>query len=255
MEGIRKFAFLDVDNTLSCSYQILKFAHCLYKNGLFPKHIVDDMAKSLWSYKEGKINYGKFAKQWVDAFGLGVERKNIETIRDMGWKYNRDDREGYHDKFRFTDKLVRMLNDEGFETLAISGSPEDVILPFSEIAGIRNAIATTYEKEGSVYTGKVKYTPVGRSKMNEIKAFLSSNCQVPAEQMRGILSASAGFGDSVHDDFLSEVGYPFVINPGDEMMTEANEKGWPVFNALKNPMLDVAGLVMQRIKTDSLIRA
>lgn len=210
----------DVDGTLTNGFYIVKFSEFLFKGDLFPKNNLKEIENSLSKYKKGKnYAYEQFAWDLINAFGEGIKGRNKENISKLADKYMKENRE---DKFEFTDSLVKLVKQEGYTPIIISGSPAEIITPFAKSLGIKASFATTYEIENGIFTGKVLRNCALESEKK--KAF-----HVYCKSHEVDLEKSAGFGDSHHDlAFLNEVGFPVAVNPNEKLKQIAIGKGWLV---------------------------
>ncbi len=115
-----------------------------------------------------------------------------------------------------------MVIQKGYTPVVISGSPDDIIVPFANSIGIPDVFATTYEIDKGMFTGKVvQNCAVDETKRRVLKEFLQRN--------NVNLDMSIGFGDSHHDlAFLECVCYPVAVKPNKKLETIANERNWLV---------------------------
>ena len=220
-----KLALLDVDGTLAQGYYIWKFASFLKKKDYFPTDSYNIMQEILSNYSNGEISYEQFARDWVTFFGNGISGREVEAVREMGDVYIKNNR---GEKFPFTDELISHLNGRGLHTLAVSASPMDIIEFFCEDVGIKEALATTYKKEGGLYTGEVDKTYAGGSKMDAIIKYLYNK---GLSEIIFRYSDCLGFGNTDHDDFLNgkqkyRPKYRFAINPTPDLMAKEEEWGF-----------------------------
>jgi len=213
-----KVSIFDVDGTLSKSFYIVKFPEMLYKKGLFSKKKLGEINEIFEDYLKGSnYPYEQFAWDVVIAFGYGIKGKKWDDIKKMGKKYIQLHPE---EKFPFTDSLVRMVKNKGYRTVIISGSPYEIILPFSMSLGIDEAFATTYEIDNGIFTGEVAQNcAIDKIKKKVIQKYL--------QEYEIDLKISTGFGDSEHDlGFLEIVGYPVIIKPNKKLEEIAKKNRW-----------------------------
>jgi len=220
METI-KLALMDVDNTLRGGYFIWDFARFLKDNDYFRPESLGRMGDAYKQYRKesGSFAYTDFAGKWVTFFGQGIKGKKKSGVEELGRKYVESE-ESQRKTFRFTKDIVNYLNEKGFFTWAISASPGQVVLPFSENNNIRKTTATTYGSEGDIYTGNVDKTHAeGKfSKSLLVAQLMQSELGIKKDDVKHVLGNSFGLGDSRHDDFLRDVGGPFLIIPGWEKL-------------------------------------
>ena len=211
-----KIAVFDVDQTLVRGYYILKLADALESLGLFAYTASVGMEKAMSDYRNGRIQYPTVAKRIGVYFAKGIKGQSVDNVKEVGAKYIRDHRA---EKFGFTDKLVEMMREKGHGIITVSGSPIEIISPFSEDIGADKVFASTSCTNEGVYTGETERDFSRSTKKYLIKKYISEN-NIDASQ-------SAGFGDKKTDSgFIGLLGYPVAINPDQEMEEEASKNGW-----------------------------
>ena len=214
-----KICIFDVDGTLSGGFYLVKFSEVLYQEGMFSESDLRIIREILRENRKGNYPYEKIAWDFVKAFANGIQGKKRDDIEKIGELYIRRHPE---EKFQFTDGLVRIVKDKGYRTVVISGSPLEIILPFSRSLEIDETFATNYETEHGIFTGEVsRNCAINGTKRQVVQGYL---------QEHDIdLHASAGFGDSHHDlAFLGIVRYPVAIKPNPELEKIAEENQWLV---------------------------
>jgi HAD superfamily hydrolase (TIGR01490 family) len=213
-----KASIFDVDNTLAKGFYIIKFPEALYEENMFSGKELNSIREVFSEYKKGHdYSYEQFAWDLVNAFGRGVKGKKQHDIQNLGSKYLSIHPE---EKFSFTDGLVKMVKEKGYKTLIISGSPAEIVIPFSQSIGVDKTFATTYETDEGVFTGHVlRNYAVNNAKSFAIQLYFDQNNINPEECI--------GFGDSDQDvSILKVVGYPVAVKPGAELEKIAAKNKW-----------------------------
>jgi HAD superfamily hydrolase (TIGR01490 family) len=228
-----KAVVFDVDETLARGWYITKFAEFLHNKGNFSASALARMNEIVMDYNNGKISYEELITVTI-IFGEGISGESEADIKSLGETYIR-----LHpgDKMSHTDRLVSMLKERGYITVAVSGSPAEIIVPFSRSIGIRNTFATTYETKNGLYTGKL-IKPMGttQNKGSMLKEFFRKHNINTRE--------SIGFGDSDQDvAFLGVVGKPVAVNPSRELRKIAKENGWLICERGDNVVKKVEELI------------
>ncbi|MEE9323212.1 MAG: hypothetical protein V3U72_01580 [Candidatus Aenigmarchaeota archaeon] len=242
--AIEKLAILDVGNTLVKGHYIWKFAQYLKDEGHFNPRFFDEMEKALGNYSRicpcarEDFHYMELASDSVNFFGNGIKGEKKDVIEEMGRECVRIHSDK---KLPFTNKLTKYLNDKGFLTLAISLAPMDVISPFCEDVDIQGAIATTYKTGNGFYTGEVDETYAGYRKLDAVVNFLKEH-----GLSEDVMKNSAGFGDSINDDFLFLVRYPFALYPSCRLKTRAGVARWDILEGYAD--FDVTEKVKERLE-------
>jgi len=105
-------------------------------------------------------------------------------------------------------------------TLLISGSPHDIIYPFSEKVGADEVAATPFKTEKGIFTGEgERNCGLKETKEKILKEFLSDYDINP--------ETAAGFGDTEQNStILESVGYPVAVKPNENLKRIAGREGW-----------------------------
>jgi HAD superfamily phosphoserine phosphatase-like hydrolase len=233
-----KISVFDIDGTLSDGFFIVEFPKMLCKRQAFIPAENDKIQEIYRVYLahepyEGKpYEYERFAWDLVNAFGRGIKGQLISKIKGLGSEYAAQSAA----RFSFTGDLIDLVKGKGYRPIAVSGSPYEVILPFSESLGIEanEVFATTYKHDGNnLFTGEVAQncaTDTEKKKITD-RYFAEHNVDT---------STSAGFGDSDHDlSFLERVGYPVAIKPNSKLAEVATRKKWLICRNDKEVLDDV----------------
>ena len=126
--------------------------------------------------------------------------------------------------YREARKRIRKAREMGLTQVIVSGALDMIMEPFAKELGIDYVIANRLEFSDGKCTGKL-IPPVlaGKEKQTAVERF--------AREHNIDLSRSYAFGDSRADlPMLESVGFPCVVNPGQELERIANERAWPVLN-------------------------
>jgi phosphoserine phosphatase len=109
----------------------------------------------------------------------------------------------------------------GFLTVAVSGSPIEVIAPLKEL-GFQKVFGTEMEVRRGRYTGKVVRNLILAEEKQKLVASLVTRYRVDA-------SLSWAFGDTEQDlPMWRTVGNPVVLNPRRHLRAYAVRRGWMV---------------------------
>ena len=132
-----------------------------------------------------------------------------------------------HKVYNYTKNLLDRLKQEDYFTLAISGSQQEIIEPFTEQYGFDACIGALYERVDGRFTGTVaRYVP-GR-KHEIINDFLQAHPTIT-------LDGSVAVGDSEGDiSMLEMVEHPIAFNPSSGLLDTATSRGWEVVIERKN---------------------
>lgn len=130
--------------------------------------------------------------------------------------------------YSYTTNLLTKLQSEGYYTIAISGSIQDMANIFADIYNFDDCIGTLLESDSSgMHTGAELRTVAGR-KGTILKEYIRGRKDLTLE-------GSIGVGDSGGDiQLLKTVTNPVAFNPSDDMLPVAISNGWMIVIERKN---------------------
>lgn len=229
-----RVAFFDVDQTLVRDFSGITFLEFSAKNGLFDREQLNSLLQAREAYEEGKIDYVELARVWGETIAKGLHGKRQEDLRTLTKSFWRE----IEPKFApWAKDLVALFNEEGFTTIAISGSNEELLDLYKEKLGFSKVFATKLEIEDGVYTGNLLRTLVLDEEKNKVIDTISRDGDIDFD-------SSYGFGDSEHDRaFLDRVGNPVAINPGKRLREHAEKSGWLFFEMSDNVREEIQKLL------------
>ena len=211
-----KAAFFDIDGTLLRGFLICSFSEYLSKKGFFYSQENENIQQALHLYSAGRLSASDAAREIPNRYALGIKGKKKEKISELAKKFVL----GYKENiFSYAEELVNLMNRNGFTTIAISGSPIEVVEKL-DFLGFKHIYGTEYSTRDGVYDGKIKNNLVVRETKTNLfsKIVLEKNID---------LKESYAFGDTEWDlPMLSAVSYPVAVNPNKELMRVAEEKKW-----------------------------
>ena len=226
---LRSAAFFDLDGTLLRGLMIQAFPRYLADrhkmSEAFPNKIDDVVA----AYGKGRISYKEVAIKVPKLYAAGIKGLRIDTVEILAEEFM--DTYFKTRAYHFSKRLVRDAGKLVDLTIAISGSPQEVVseigeyLPFDEIHG---SIFTTRDW---VYTGTVERNLI----LGKTKGVLID------ELTRRLLidfSKSLAFGDTEQDGaVLRKVGNPIALNPNPSLLKLCSRNHWPWYTEEDPPRL------------------
>ncbi len=137
----------------------------------------------------------------------------------------------------------------GDRVYLVSASPEEIVLPLTELLGVDGAISSVAEvdREGR-YTGRMAFYSYGPTKADALP---------PLAERTGIdLAASSAYSDSATDvPMLEAVGHPVAVNADRPLARIARERGWETRQFTKPVRLRDRVTVRTPVVTTSLALA
>lgn len=235
----RKAAFFDIDGTLVKGFIICAFPEYLSKNGFFDHESNKRIRELILQYKKGEIDASFAAQEIPREYARGIKGQNKENISNQAVRFMKEYEKNV---FPYAKQLVELMNENGFLTIAMSGSPIEAIekLDFLGFKGF-------YGSEMSVVSG----TYDGTIRMNLVTIESKSKLLDNLIQAQNIdIDSSFGFGDTEQDaPMLTKVRYPVAVNPNNELRKIAEQKGWTICD--KN---DVIQKIIKILNSDMPIR-
>lgn len=240
-EHSRIVGLFDIDGTLTNGFAIFSFAEYLLSKNLFDAGSWELMQADFKKYQISNKDHGdyeRFAINLVIHYARGLKGRSTIKIDTEAELFSEKVRKGEITDYvvlDFSPALVQMINNIG-ETIAISGSPYEVLLPIVRDLGFRELRATKMKISEGRFTGEPEIN----------MALDTTKEQVVRESITGVdVSRSFAFGDSIHDlPILEAVENRFVLGDNSSLQDFAIKNGWGVY---KNGV-GVNDVVASRIK-------
>ncbi len=214
-------ALFDVDQTLISGYTVFPFVDMLVDQGVVDRSISQALKEDRQSHKNETITYQEFADNVVTHYCQGLEgksQKDVEAIGKMFLAYIESEM-----LCGFSSDLAKMMNEHA-QTIAISGSPVEVLQPLADHLQISEVRGLEAEVSNGYYTGKVKTNMAVREEKEK---------QIASLKASGFVAkTSFAFGDSDSDiPILEAVDNPFAVNPNQALREIAEKRGWEIVNS------------------------
>jgi HAD superfamily hydrolase (TIGR01490 family) len=229
MGSQQKFAVFDIDGTLFRSGLYREVFFELIRMKALPKGVYQMLAdkETAWQKRTHGRAFGEFEQSMVEMFDkqlpklkvayfdLAAERV-IEKHLDNVYAYTRD--------------LVKVLKDQGYFMIAISGSQTELVGPFAQHYGFDHWVGADYERKDGYFTGEAVRTHKGKD------LFLNKIIKKHDLTLKG----SYAVGDTGGDiGMLAMVENPVVFNPDKELYTHARSVGWKIVLERKNSVYEL----------------
>lgn len=223
MKTRKKLAVFDIDGTLYKWQLFHELVEELTLSGVFPKQAFHRIDEGLNDWRMGKVSFDTYERLVVKALFAYLPQTPIaqyETACDAviaasGHKLN-----------NYPKQLLKQLQSEGYMTIAISGSQQELLKRFGELHGFDVAIGAEYERRGDYFTGKVLRPTIGYK-----AGILHELLEVKGVSLKG----SVAIGDSEGDiELLAMVENPIAYNPSEGLFREATKQRWPIVIERKN---------------------
>jgi len=230
--GARRVALFDVDGTLVRGLLIVDFPGYLVRKGCFDPKKESEIRSLAQLYGSGAISYRYISARIPRLYAAGIKGQAQSLVREFGRSFIR---EAKGRLFPYTKGLVSLMTRSGFLTVAISGSPIEVVSPLKPL-GLAKIFGTEMEVRHRVYTGRVQRNLILSEEKRRVVGTLSTESRVDFEH-------SFAFGDTEQDlPLLGAVGNPVPLNPNSALQAIATAKGWPT---PRNVLQEVSALLAE----------
>jgi len=215
--GEMEAAFFDLDKTVIDRASIAAFGRPFLKGGLINRRLVARAAISQLIYLHFGADEDRLVrvresmlaltKGWDRAQVRHIVRQTLlETIEPI--------------MYAEALELIELHRAAGHRVYLVSASPEEIVLPLTEMLGVDGAICSQGEvDEEGRYTGRMAFYAYGPEKATAMRAL--------AERTGIDLAASSAYSDSATDlPMLEAVGRPVAVNADRALAKVAKERGW-----------------------------
>lgn len=220
----RKLAVFDIDGTLFRSGLYREVFYELSKMGAVPAEMSEaaTLKHREWNHRINGNAFEEFERFLVnnlDDYLTKLRTADYDTAVARVVESKADN------VYVYTRNLLRQLQQEGYITIAISGSQQELVEPFAKHYNFDAWVGQYWERAGEYFSGKVIKTHTNKDKI--IHDLVS--------QYDLTLADSYGVGDSNGDvGMLQLVDNPIAFNPTQELFDKAVEHGWKIVIERKN---------------------
>ncbi|HWT40427.1 MAG TPA: HAD family phosphatase [Dongiaceae bacterium] len=220
----RKFAAFDIDGTLFRSGLYREVFYELYKMGVLPNDLTEQTTEKHreWRHRLHGNAFEEFEKIMVEGLDSYLPKLRVA---DYDAAVQRVLDKKAENIYVYTVGLLKQLQDEGYFTIAISGSQQELVEPFAKRYEFNAWVGQQWERGEEYFTGQVVKTHTGKDHI--IHGLM--------EAYDLTLKDSYAVGDSNGDSgMLSIVENPIAFNPTQELFDKAVENGWKIVIERKN---------------------
>lgn len=220
----RKIAVFDIDGTLFRSGLYREVFYELYKMGVLPNDLTEQTTEKHreWRHRVHGNAFEEFERIMVDGLNSYLPRLRIADYEEAVTRVLDKKAENI---YVYTVKLLEKLKDEGYFTVAISGSQKELVEPFAKRYNFDDWIGQEWERGEEYFTGNTTKTHTGKDRL----------VRQIAEKHGLTLEGSYAVGDSNGDSgMLAIVDNPIAFNPTNELLAKALENNWKIVIERKN---------------------
>lgn len=225
----QKFAAFDIDGTLFRSGLYREVFYELYKMGAIPSNLGEETTAK---HREWRHRVHGNAFEEFEEIMVGGLNSYLPRLRhsDYDEAVNHVLENKAENVYVYTRNLLCRLQKEGYMTIAISGSQQELVEPFAKRYGFDAWVGQEWERGEEYFTGKVVKTHTGKDKI--IRRLI--------DQYDLTLDDSYAVGDSNGDSgMLGIVDHPIAFNPTYELLEKALENNWKIVIERKNASFEL----------------
>lgn len=217
---MKPVAFFDIDGTVFRSSLLIEIVEQLVQEGVFPADAADGYESELYAWRSREGSYESYIAAVIATFLRHIKGVHYGVFADIGRVVvARESRRVY----RYTRDLLKRLQTEGFELIAISQSPKTLLDDFCQQYGFDKVYGRFYEiGPQDKFTGQVVDEYLIENKANIVKRVFERN---PHLTMQGSIAVGDTDGDI---PLLESVENPICFNPNQSLYTHAKRMGWEV---------------------------
>lgn len=215
-----KIAFFDIDGTIrnksltESLFEIL-IQDYSYRGANEEKYLQlqDEISKLRRAYKSSEDKsdylYGDYCEKVVKFTMFALEDYTLEEVREIGRRVAVEYRD--HQDYVFSKELIKFLRQEGFELVAISGSPKFLVDAFVKEYDFLKGIGQDYSKDESTGIFKETENRTFHNKHIFVEEFLK---QIASGEFHRRDFFIVAVGDTECDfSMMKYADKVFVINP------------------------------------------
>lgn len=221
----QKIAVFDIDGTVFRSGLYREVVFELLRTKKFPPEARAVFSEEEVNWKKRKADeaFVQYEDKLVEVFYRYLPQVRTEDYEEVGLRVVK--KMGSY-CYVYTRNLLKKLHQKGYFTIALSGSPEEVVKPFAERLKFDMSIGAIYERQNGFYTSNIL-----RESWHQKDKILRDSLNWD----KFTLEDSYAIGDTMGDaSLLSIVENPIAFNPQKELFELARRNNWSVVVERKN---------------------
>lgn len=212
---MRCFAIFDVDHTLLNGSTGKELAVSCVKRRIVSASVLVASLLVYLRYRIGHLDLSILEKGIHRLAGVPLERVSEVAEEIFSSKV----------KPKLFNEAIHFIQREraaGNTIVLATSAPECVVRPLAEFLKVEYLLATRFEVEDGLLTGRFEGEPVfGRGKERKVLEFI--------RQQGSDLACCSFYSDSCFDSpLLERVKSPHVVNPDVKLKRLAQKRGWPI---------------------------
>jgi HAD superfamily hydrolase (TIGR01490 family) len=211
-------AVFDVDGTLFRRGLLPALTRRLVEEGVFSERVREELSEDYYAWVERRGSYDTYDRLVMELFLRELEGISVAELQRCAIAEVEAHGRRLH---MYTRDVALRLKQAGYQLIAISGSPQEILDLFLKPLGFDRAWGTVLAQDArGRYTGEVLQNPFG-NKRRVLEQFAGD---------AGVsLEGSVGVGDTLSDvGFLELVQTPIAFNPNRGLFEVARQQSWPI---------------------------
>jgi HAD superfamily hydrolase (TIGR01490 family) len=236
-------AVFDVDGTLFRRGLLPALTRRLVEEGVFSERVREELSEDYYAWVERRGSYDTYDRLVMELFLRELEGVSVAELQRCAIAEVEAHGRRLH---IYTRDVALRLKEAGYQLIAISGSPQEILDLFLKPLGFDRAWGTVLAKDArGRYTGEVLENPFG-NKRRVMEEFLAN-----AESG---LEDSVGMGDTLSDvGFLEMVETPIAFNPNRGLFEVARQRGWPIVVERKDVIYNLQTMLEDPVLADGTV--
>ena len=212
---MEKFAFFDVDHTITRHSTGRRFAFMGVRTGMFPRSVLLLMPVYYFFYRHGMMPIKRLNREIPYLRGKSYDEIRAVALASFEHWVRKDVYPG-------AKELIGKLQNQKTRVVLASSSLSVLIDPLAHYLGVRDSITSNLEFVDGYTSGLLTGFPAyGEEKRNFVLDFL--------EKHGGTPEGSSFYSDSINDlPLLETVGRPVAVNPDPKLRRVARDRKWEV---------------------------
>lgn len=210
-----RFAFFDVDHTLTRHSTGRRFAFFGVRKGVFPISALLTMPFYYTCYRIGFMPIRNLDRSFP--FLKGKTKEELEELAAITFEQWIQ-----KDVYPEAARLIKTLQARGTRVILASSTLDMLVQPLARYLEVEDYISSSLEFLDHRSTGNlIGFPAFGDEKKRFVLEFLSRNSGSPEE--------CSFYSDSITDlPLLEAVAHPMAVNPDPRLFLVAKKRGWPI---------------------------
>ena len=227
-----KLAVFDVDGTIFRSSLVIELSHELVERGIFPKIAKKEIEKEYLAWVNRKGSYEAYINKVVKIYIKHIAGKHFALVQKAARHVISEQKDKV---YRFTRDFIKILKQQNYFLVAISGSPSYIVEEYAKAIGFNLFFGTELKVKKGIFTGEVLNLDSAYKKAKIVKNL--------ASELKANLKECIAVGDTEGDvEMLSLVGKPIAFNPNYHLAKIAKIKKWRTIVERKDVIYEINNL-------------